>query len=99
MKLNMLPVLLVLSLPVTASEPVSDVEQRCADAEALRKQAAGLDYEWTTIAPLLQEARAALAADDPERADQLCEEARLQADQANQQAAREAANWRDAAPW
>ena len=80
------------------SQSASEVEALCLAAETARQQAAVSRYEWTTIGPLLARAGAATAEGDYDSAAKLCQEAKLQAELALQQAQREADNWRDSIP-
>lgn len=71
----------------------SEFERRYDEAERLRVQAAVQGYEWIDTAGLLEQAAAAADAGNTQRALELAEQARLQADMALQQAAREQDAW------
>lgn len=72
----------------------SEFARRYDEAERLRAQAAEQGFEWIDTAGLLEQAAAAADAGDTERALELAGQARLQADMALQQAAREQDAWR-----
>ena len=91
--------LMLALLSVAPSLAMATEQDSCERAEQARAQAAELQYEWTTIAPLLKQAETARAKGDHDSANRLCEEARQQARLAIAQAEREAAAWQDAAPW
>jgi len=80
------------------SQSAAEAEAICLAAEAARQQVALSRYEWTTIGPLLARASSAAAEGDYDSAATLCQEAKLQAELALQQAQREAENWRDSIP-
>lgn len=68
----------------------------CAAAEATRKKAAELRYEWNTIAPMMKKAEDAAAAGDYDKAVKLCDEARMHGEAAVAQAKEQADVWKAA---
>jgi hypothetical protein len=88
--------LLLASGPVLAGAGKGDAEAAIAAAEAARKAAADLHYEWNTIAPLLEEASAALTAGDFDKAVALANKAKYQGDAAVAQARHESEVWKGA---
>ena len=87
--------LLLAAGPVLAAGK-GDAETAIAAAEAARKAAADLHYEWNTIAPLIDEAKAAVAAGDFDKAVALASQAKFQGDAAVAQARHESSAWKDA---
>jgi hypothetical protein len=73
----------------------STIEEALAAAEVLLTQAATAGHEWLGTRSLLDEARAAAASGDAERALQLAEQARQDCELALEQAEREEEIWRD----
>ncbi len=87
-------VLLVLSAVATAGDNAG-FEAAYNAAEAARKKAADVEYEWNTTAPLLQKAQDAAAAGDYDKAITLAGEAKKQGELAYAQSRYEAKHWRD----
>jgi len=73
----------------------STIEEALAAAEVLLTQAATAGHEWLGTRSLLDEARAAAASGDAERALQLAEQARQDCELALEQAQREEEKWQD----
>ena len=71
----------------------SEFEQRLAEAEALRAEAAVAGAEWLETGELLEQARAEAAQGNTEYALELVARARFQAERAIQQSEREAQAW------
>jgi hypothetical protein len=67
-------------------------------AEAARKEASGLGYEWRDTAKLIESARAALAKGQQEESDRLAKEALLQGREAVAQAKYMEKNWQKMIP-
>jgi cell division septum initiation protein DivIVA len=101
--MNAVPIVLLLSIACCGSVASASADEvqaaACKAAADARQQAADLRYEWTTIGPLLKAAEVAQDAGDFSKALALCAEAHRQAEQAIDQAHREAKNWRDAIVW
>jgi hypothetical protein len=95
-----LSIILLTALPIAghAGKTSADFDTAYQAAEAARKQAAALGYEWNTIRPLLRTARKAAGKGDFDRAVKLAEEARLHGELAVEQAAHEDEHWIDAVP-
>jgi hypothetical protein len=87
-------VLLALSALAAAADNAG-FEAAYNAAEAARKKAAEVEYEWNTTAPLLQKAQDAAAAGDFDKAIKLADEAKKQGDLAYAQSQNEANHWRD----
>lgn len=92
-----LPALAFALLPLGLMAAESDVESVLAEAASLHQQALALEHGWSVTEPLMEEARAALAAGDSERAEEIARRARLTAEQAVEQARREQTAWRERA--
>ncbi len=88
--------LLLASGPVLAGAGKGDAEAAIAAAEAARKAAADLHYEWNTTAPLIEEAKAAMAAGEFDTALALANKAKFQGDAAVAQARHEGEAWKGA---
>ena len=88
--------ILLASGTVLAATGKNDAEAAIAAAEAARKAAADLHYEWNTTAPLIDEARAAMTAGDFDKAVDLAEKAKFQGDAAVAQARLQSETWKDA---
>jgi hypothetical protein len=69
-------------------------EQAWSEADALRKQAAAAGFEWLKTGELLEDARDAFAAGQPEMARERLRLAREQAGRALEQAKRESEAWK-----
>jgi hypothetical protein len=96
-KLTPLAVLILLaSGPVLAASGKNDAEAAIAAAEAARKAAADLHYEWNTTAPLIEEAKVAMTAGDFDKAVALAKKAKYQGDAAVAQARHESEAWKGA---
>jgi hypothetical protein len=76
----------------------ADFDAAYRAAEAARKRAAAVGYEWTTIRSLLKAAKKAAGQGDLDRAVELAEEARLHGELAVEQAAYEDEHWVNAVP-
>ena len=72
----------------------SEFEQRYAEAERLRQQAAAIGHEWIETATLLEQATEQAAAGDTAAALQLVDKARFQSKAALMQAERESEAWK-----
>lgn len=70
-------------------------EAALAAAEAARKEAADLRYEWNTIAPLIEKAQAAAGEGDFAKAISLANEARKHGELAVAQSAYESEHWQE----
>ena len=83
----------LLGMPSQAADEAG-YKAACEAAEAARKAAAEVLYEWTTTAPLIKKADEAAADGNHDKAVKLCDEARQQGDLAVAQARREAEDWK-----
>jgi hypothetical protein len=72
----------------------AEVEEVLDRAEAAYARALELEHGWSVTEPLMEEARAALAAGEVDRAQEIAERALLTAEQAVLQAEHEAEAWR-----
>ena len=70
-------------------------EAALAAAEAVRKEAAELRYEWNTIAPLIEKSQSAAAEGDFTKAIELANEARKHGELAVAQAKYESDHWQE----
>ena len=86
--------LLVLSTAAIAADKTG-FDAAYTAADAARKKAASVEYEWNTTAPLLKKAQAAAATGDYAKAIKLATEAKKQGEIAYAQSQHEAKNWRD----
>ncbi len=89
-------VLLLAAGTVFAGAGAADADAAIAAAEAARKSAAEAKYEWNTTAPLIEEAKAAAAAGDFDKAVDLAAKAKFQGDAAVAQAKHENEAWKGA---
>ena len=81
-----------------AGVPATDLPALLEQAEALRQQAADLEYEWSNHAATISAAREALDAGNAQDAARLTSLAVLMGEQSVLQARTEAGRWRDAVP-
>ena len=95
-KLAPLAALVLLASGTALAAGKNDAEAAIAAAEAARKAAADLHYEWNTTAPLIEEAKAAMTAGDFDKAVTLAEKAKFQGDAAVAQARHESEAWKGA---
>ena len=96
MNLRTISAVLCLLAPL-AHAGEAEVEDVLARTEAAYARALALEHGWAVTEPLMEEARAALAAGEVDRAQEIAERALLTAEQAVAQAEREAESWRDRA--
>ncbi len=87
-------VLMALSWVTSVAGDAKAYEAACAAAEEARKASAELKYEWNTIAPLIDKAKAAAEEGEFDKAAKLCEEARLHGEAAIEQAKTQAEFWK-----
>jgi hypothetical protein len=88
---RLLPFLL---LTMGLSACTGEFDRRYAEAESLRVEAAALGWEWIDTGNLLEQAREVAAKGDEEKALELVEKARFQAEAAIKQAEHEAEAWK-----
>ena len=89
-------VLMLATGTALAGAGTADADAAIAAAEAARKAAAEAKFEWNTTAPLIEEAKAAAAAGDFDKAVDLATKAKFQGDAAVAQAKHEAEAWKGA---
>lgn len=86
----------LLALCAGVNAATQDDFQKAYDAaEAARMQAAAVEYEWNTIAPLMSKAKETADAGNFEEAIELANEAQKHGELAYKQSQIEAANWRN----
>ncbi|WP_414980285.1 hypothetical protein [Congregibacter sp.] len=84
---------LLLSLSLSAAAVFADPVDTLERATALHQEALAQEHGWSVTEPLIEEARAALAAGDTEGAQALADRALLTAEQALKQAQTEKGAW------
>jgi hypothetical protein len=84
-------------LPGLARADSAAIDELLAKTAALHAEALAMEHGWSVTEPLMEEARAAQADGDLERAEALAQRALLTAEQAVLQAKREADAWRERA--
>ena len=87
-----------LASPSALALDAAEVEALIAKAEAARRQAAELEYEWRFTGKRIKEAKAALESGDLETAREKAERALFEGERAIEQAAISAATWEAAVP-
>ena len=88
--------LIGLSWSTSMAADAKAYEAACAAADEARKTSAELKYEWNTIEPLMEKAKAAADEGNFDKAVKLCDEARLHGEQAIAQAKEQADVWKAA---
>ena len=87
--------MVILAAMLTAAGCTTVFEQRLAEAEHLRAEAAAAGAEWLQTEALLDQARDAAARGDTDAALALVDKARFQSEAALRQAEYEATAWQD----
>ena len=87
--------LLIASLLLVAAGCSTEFERRYAEAEQLRMDAAAMGAEWLETGKLLEAAADADEQGDSDKALELTEEAKFQAEAAIRQAEHESGAWRE----
>lgn len=96
LKKSILSAVLIVSSTLVFAAGKADFDAAYKAADAARAKAASVDYEWNTIAPLLDKARKAAESGDYAAAIELAEEAKKHGDLAYKQSQTEEKNWRNA---
>lgn len=96
LKKSILSAVLIASSSLVFAAGKADFDAAYKAAEAARARAAGVEYEWNTIGPLLAKAKQAAEAGDYDAAVKLADEAKTHGDLAYKQSQIEEKHWRDA---
>uniref|UniRef100_Q3APA1 SoxXA-binding protein SoxK n=1 Tax=Chlorobium chlorochromatii (strain CaD3) TaxID=340177 RepID=Q3APA1_CHLCH len=93
----LLTVTIAIASPLYAAAPPT-TQELIAQAEATRKEAAAIGYEWRNTAQLIKQANDALTANNEPEAQKLASAALLEAEQAVKQGKWMQANWQTLIP-